>query len=629
MFDLCAITGKACETPAPLNHRNYSKECRRSDVRVWIQGDGPVDRLVFDDPEVTLVCCADLFGSESSTNVAAYLAKFYREKGDGFVSELRGTFAIILYDHNCHTLKAWTDHFGAERLVFAESEGSLAIGTNIRSVLTLLGKRPIVSPAAIQEYLQYTCIPTPKTIYQGISKLPPGHQLISRPATRTRPYWDLAYREDHDPRRSESVWANETRDAVRSAVALSLTDLREPDMPGCFLSGGMDSSSVAGLVAQVIAQPPRTFSIGFDDPRYNEIYYARIVARHFSADHHEYFVKPQDIPLLALRAAQVYDEPFGNSSIVPTYHCARLAAEHGVTHLLAGDGGDELFGGNARYAGDRVFQRYGRIPRWMREWVVEPAVSRAARWTNLRFFNLAASYVRRSKVPVPDRYFSYSLIGSAPRRELFTSDFLTAVCDHDSIATARTHFYRAPAQSELNRWLYLDLKITIADNDLRKVMVMSRLAGVTPRFPLLNPTLAEFTGRIPVDLKVCGSQLRRLFKKAMADLLPAEIITKTKHGFGLPYSVWLADSRPLREFTFDVLGTARCRQRGYFRPGLLEWIWSQYESVHRRYYGEILWLLLMLELWHVMHEETLNGFGKPSQAGRATWPTQVAASQLT
>ena len=635
-FTLCAITGPRSEAPVSWNHPKYFRECRRHNVRMWIDGNGPVECLVFDDPELTLVCCGDLFGLEPSANIAAYLARSYREKGDGFVAGLRGTFAIVLYDHSCHTLKAWVDHFGAERLVFTEAEGSLAIGTNIRSVLTISGKRPIIRPAAIQEYLQYTCIPTPNTIYQGVFKVPPGHVLTSRPATTTRPYWDMAYCEEDAPRQSESVWARETRGALRSAVASSVVNLNPPSMAGCFLSGGTDSSSVAGLVAQVTAQPPRTFSIGFDDPRYNEVHYARIAARHFSADHHEYFVKPHDIPSLALKAAQVYDEPFGNSSIIPTYHCARLAAEHGVTHLLAGDGGDELFGGNARYAEDRVFQRYSRSPRWMREWFVEPTVSRAARWTNLRLFSLAASYVRRSSLPLPDRYFSYSVMSSVPRHELFANEFLAAVCNDDSLAPARTHFYGVRTPSNLNRWLYLDLKVTIGDNDLRKVMVMSRLAGVTPRFPLLNPTLAEFTGRIPPDLKVRGSRLRHLFKKAMADLLPADIITKTKHGFGLPYGVWLADSKPLREFTFDVLGAARCRQRGYFRLELLDRMWSQYESVHRSYYGEILWLLLMLELWHVEHadagfsqEGTLNGhFGTPSLSDRGAWQMPVTMSQL-
>ena len=557
----------------------------------------------WDDPDLTLIFRGDLLESGSWPNIAVHLAELYRAQKDRFVSGLRGSFAIIVYDHNDHALKAWIDHFGIERLVFAQHGESVAVGTNIRSVCQIYQGPPIISPAAIHEYLQYTCVPSPKTIYQNISKVPPGHQLISRPAVMTRPYWDMVYNERDDSHRSEGVWAQETRNGVRSAVALNLKYSAEPFKPGCFLSGGTDSSTVAGFVGSLTERPPRTFSIGFDDARYNEIEYARIAAKHFVAEHHEYFVKPDDIPTLVQKAVQVYDEPFGNSSIVPTYYCARLAAEHGITHLLAGDGGDELFGGNARYTADRVFQRYGFIPPRMRRLFLEPVVSCTAQLTNLRGVNLAAKYVRRSNLPVPDRYFSYSWIYEVSPNQLFTPDFIAAIHGHDSMETAQNHFYSAPADNDLNRWLYLDLKITIADNDLRKVTEMSRLAGVTPRFPFLDPTLAEFTGKIPYKLKVRGSQLRYLFKKAMQGLLPPEILRKTKHGFGLPYAVWLGDSKPLRDFTFDVLRSARCRQRGYFRSGLVDTIWSQYQSESRAYYGEILWMLLMLELWHVMHAE--------------------------
>jgi asparagine synthase (glutamine-hydrolysing) len=562
-----------------------------------IVGNEPVDSLFSDDPEVTLICRADLLLPERVPNIAAQLVRLYRESGDRFVASLRGTFAIILYDHIHRTLKAWTDHFGADRLVFAESGNSLIVSTNIGWAAKMYARRPDIDAAAIQEYLQYTCIPTPKTIFQGIAKLAAGHQLTSRPAVSARPYWQMAY-EEHSREKSLTT---ATQDAIGSAVKVSLKNLDASQKAGCFLSGGTDSSSVAGLVGRATAQPPRTFSIGFDDPRYNEIEYARIAAKHFSADHHEYFVKPEDIPALVQKAVHAYDEPFGNSSIVPTYYCARLAAEHGVTHLLAGDGGDELFGGNSRYADDRVFQEYSRIPKILRDWVIQPGVSRVAHWTNLRFFNSAASYIRRSNIPAPDRYFSYSLVQSVPGSEVFTGDFLAAIREHDPTATARNHFHAARAANDLNRWLYLDLQITIADNDLRKVMTMSRLAGVTPRFPFLNPELAEFTGTIPAELKVRGTQLRYLFKKSMADLLPQEIIKKKKHGFGLPYSVWLADSKVLRDFTFDALNSSRCQQRGYFSAGLFDWLWSQYQTVHRGYYGEILWTLLMLELWHVTH----------------------------
>ena len=171
--------------------------------------------------------------------------------------------------------------------------------------------------------------------------------------------------------------------------------------------------------------------------------------------------------------------------------------------------------------------------------------------------------------------------------------------DNDPLAPARRHYFDAVAESELNRWLYLDLKITITDNDLRKVTTMCRLAEVQPRYPLLDWPLAAFAATIPAYLKVRGSRLRYMFKKAMRDVLPPEIICKTKHGFGLPYSVWVGENQSLRDFTFDVLGSQQCRQRGYFRHDLLEWVWSQYESVHKGFYGDVLWVFMMLELWHL------------------------------
>jgi asparagine synthase (glutamine-hydrolysing) len=612
MLDLFAIVGPAAAGPIRTTRRSHVRQTQLGQVYLSVEGDTFIDPLFFEDSQVTLVCRTDLLSSTPVANTAAHLVRLYREQGDSFASGLRGSFAIILYDHKQRMLKAWADHFGAERLVFAEFDNSLAVSTHIGLVANALPRHPEPSPAAIQEYLQYTCIPGPRTIYPGIVKLPAGHQLVSSPRVSTRPYWDLRYEES-----SGGNFETDLRDGLRSAVSLNLSNLKETEAAGCFLSGGTDSSSVSGFVGRVTGQPPRTFSIGFDDPRYNEIEYARIAAKHFQADHHEYFVKPEDIPTLAQKAVQVYDEPFGNSSIVPTYYCARLAAEHGVSHLLAGDGGDELFGGNSRYADDRVFQRYSQIPAVVRRWMIEPAVKSAA-GAGFRFFKTASSYVRRSNIPAPDRYFSYSIIQSLPATELFTPDFAAAVRDADPTVTARNHFQKAPARQSLNRWLYMDMKITIADNDLRKVMAMSRLAGVTPRFPFLNPELAELSGRIPVDMKVRGTQLRYLFKKAMAEVLPPEILTKKKHGFGLPYSVWLGDSKPLRDFTFDALRSQRSSQRGYFRPGLIDSLWSQYQSVHRGYYGEILWTLLMLELWHVAHVDT-----KPATDDRAVAVAQT------
>jgi asparagine synthase (glutamine-hydrolysing) len=625
MIELCAVAYS--DVGAAIRHQRHSakwstllgkrtkyySECGRAismglSMSLW--GDEPTNQFVYDSPEVGLICRTDLLirdlpaRAEYTTYPARFLAGLYERQGDSFVTGLKGTFAIIVYDKKLRALKAWTDQFGAGRLVFTSPHGFVAVATDLQLLLPLFPERPAIDPTAVQQYVQYTCIPAPKTIFAGISRLEPGHQLISRPAVSTRSYWDMSYVEKEGP--SEEIWARDTADALHSAVSSSLEGV-DPSRLGCFLSGGTDSSSIVGLASRIIKEPVRTFSIGFDDPRYNEMHYARIAATHNQSKHYEYFVTPNDILALIQAAVPAYDEPFGNSSIIPTYYCARLAADNGVSHLLAGDGGDELFGGNSRYADDRVFQHYALAPGWMRRLLIEPTVAAGNSWTGLRFFDLAARYIRRSKIDVPDRLFSYSLLSSEPNELLFTADFLAALNGHHPLEPARRHFASAPATSDLNRWLYLDLKITIGDNDLRKVVVMSQLAGVTTRYPMLDPRLAEFTGMIPAHLKLRKSKLRYLFKKAMAGVLPPAVIAKKKHGFGLPYCVWVGERGPLRDFTFDVLGASRCRQRGYFREDLFEWLWSGYESVHQRFYGDLLWILLMLELWHLHQDDAATG----------------------
>jgi asparagine synthase (glutamine-hydrolysing) len=598
MIELHAVHYFDTQTPAQgrTSQLKYCKAWTRGGLAMRVEGDHLVDSFVFDSPELSLICRADLLNREQKTS-AAQIAALYLRQGDDFAVTLRGTFAVILFDHRTRKLKAWTDHFGSERLVYTESPELTAVSTDLGSLLALQTPQPDLNLIAIQEYLQYSCIPTPQTIYKGYFRVPPGHQWIGGSQPVTRSYWDMTFEENSAGSKSEESWAAETRNAIQSAVALNIKGVDEPSTLGCFLSGGTDSSSIAGLVGQLTGKRPRTFSIGFDDPRYNEMQYARIAATRYNADHHEYFVKPADILSLLNRAADAYDEPFGNSSIIPTYFCARLAAENGITHMLAGDGGDELFGGNSRYTSDRLFQRYHSLPLWLRRGIVEPAIRKGLAP------GLAAKYVKRSSIGLPDRLLSYSLLASVPSSDLFSNEFLQTIGDHHFNSPARRHYSEAPSKDELNRWLYLDLKITITDNDLRKVTPMTQLAGVTVRYPLLDPTLAEFTGTMPPKLKVKKSQLRYLFKKAMSEVLPPEILTKKKHGFGLPYAVWVGEDKPLRDFTFDVLGSPRCRQRGYFRRDLLEWIWSKYETEHRGYYGEILWVFLMLELWHVVHRD--------------------------
>jgi asparagine synthase (glutamine-hydrolysing) len=293
-----------------------------------------------------------------------------------------------------------------------------------------------------------------------------------------------------------------------------------------------------------------------------------------------------------------FDEPYGNASAIPTHLCARLAREHGVDVLYAGDGGDELFGGNERYASQRVFEYYNRIPRWIGRGVIEPTVTALADRTRLGLFIKGKKYIRRATLPAGKRITSYDFQrdpdGAIPDGRLPGG----GGSEYDpGEATERLHA-EAPAKSELDRQLYLDLHLTISDNDLFKVTRMTEAAGVTARFPFLDYRLAEFAMTVPASIKMRGRKLRTFFKGAYADLLPEEVRTKSKHGFGLPIAQWLQSDPALRDLLHDLVLGPRALSRGYFRKDALEELIQLHRSDPTSFFGTALWNLMLLELWH-------------------------------
>jgi asparagine synthase (glutamine-hydrolysing) len=338
-----------------------------------------------------------------------------------------------------------------------------------------------------------------------------------------------------------------------------------------------------------------TFSIGFEEARFNELEYARISARAFQTSHHEYLVNAHDCAEAIPDMVRYFDEPFGNSSAIPTYFCARLAAQNGVKTLLAGDGGDELFGGNSRYLTDKVFAAYERIPSLMRRGVLEPLL----RSIPIRkgVVAKARSYVRRANLPQPERFFSYNLLLDNPIEVIFEPDFVRSLNGHSVLDRPNLYYQQGPAEQHLDRLLYIDMKITLADNDLLKVTRMCELAGIRPRFPFLDRAVADCAGEIPAVLKVKGSQKRYLFKRAFRNLLPTEVIHKKKQGFGIPVSVWMKTDRRLQELTRDVLLSPRTYQRGYIRRAFVEDLLRHHATDSTAFYGDMLWTFLALELW--------------------------------
>ena len=454
----------------------------------------------------------------------------------------------------------------------------------------LVDDRAAIDRQAIVDYLYFHMIPAPRTIWRGVFRLPGGHYALADgdDVTVAR-WWKPRFIEDATV--PLEVLATEFRDAMRSAVAKQI----DGNKVGCFLSGGTDSSSVAGLVGEITGKPARTYSIGFSATGYDEMEYARIAAHHFRCDHHELYVTAHDVVDAIPRVAAHYDQPFGNSSVVPAYYCAKLARDTGVDVMLAGDGGDELFGGNSRYARQRIFDAYRHVPPFLRRRVLEPALLGMPGVRRLPGVRKAASYVEQARVPMPDRMQMGNLAMHVGFAELLAPEFLAGLDTGEPGRQQRAVYGEIPSGSLINRMLAYDWRFTLADNDLPKVIGATAVAGVDVRFPFLDDPVVDLSLRLPPDYKLRGLELRWFFKRASRGFLPDAILRKKKHGFGLPFGVWLTGHAPLQELAFESVRALG--RRGIVRPDFVERLLGRYVHEHPAYYGELVFIFTMLEQW--------------------------------
>lgn len=535
-------------------------------------------------------------GASGEALAAAVLDRFVRE-GQEALNRLRGDFAIAIWDGRDGSLYLACDPFRIQPLFYYVDAQKLVFGSRIRMVTH--HPRPMrleIDPDSLVDVLTGSVIPTPYTVYREVKKLPPATVLIYRSGAVTlRPYWSMRF--EPDGRSGARSLAKTLRERLSDAVACRLRTDTNGTGFGAFLSGGVDSTTVTGLLTQISARPVQTFSIGFGEPRFNEMEYARIAAKAFGATHHEYFVQPSDVQTAIPTLLDAYDEPFANASAIPTYYCAKLAREHGVDVLYAGDGGDELFAGNERYAFQRLLDYYHQVPAWIRDPVLVPALSALAR-TRISVFVQGMKYVQRARVPYPDRLFSYSLFAVMPKDEVLAREILPTLSSERSLDGTLARLYReANATTPLDRQLYVDLMFAICDNDLFKVTRATEAASVTVRYPFLDQRLVAFAGTVPASLKMRGTQLRSFFKNAYADFLPPATISKTKHGFGLPIPVWLRTEPALNGMMRDLLLGDRSAIAPYFTRNAIQTLVDRHAVDTTSYYGTFLWNLMILELW--------------------------------
>jgi asparagine synthase (glutamine-hydrolysing) len=522
------------------------------------------------------------FRTNSDTEVIAH---GYEQWGERCVDRFRGMFAFAVWDATARRLLLARDRLGVKPLYYAAVPGGIVFGSEIKSLLEDPEVPREWRADAIDAYLTLLYIPAPDTIYRGIHKLPPAHVLVAERGTvRTSRYWDLEFTGDGDPRREEDYLA-ELDAHLRDAVRLRLVS----DVPlGAFLSGGIDSSTVVAYMVEASQTPPVTIAVGFDHQGFDEVRHAETVARHLGCEFHALTADPQVADLLP-KLAWHFDEPFADSSAVPTYYVSK-AARQLVTVALSGDGGDELWAGYARH----------RVEQWeQRARTALGPATRAAGWLGQALpLSVKGARSLRHLASEPDQAYAfkhaYGMFEPDAKGRLYSGDFRRAVNGHDAFASFRDAYQACRSSDPLDRSMYVDARTYMIDDVLTKVDRMSMAVSLEAREPLLDHKLLEFAARVPASLKLKDGRSKYLLRRVLEKRVPRSIIERKKNGFAAPIGEWLRG--PLAPMTNELLLDGRLRHRGIFNHAEVTRLWQEHRSGQGDHRHR-LWQLIMLELW--------------------------------
>ena len=550
---------------------------RNEDGSVWVVFNGEIYN--YRELRAELEGLGHAFYTDTDTETIVHA---YEEWGERCFAHLRGMFGIALWNRRTRTLLLARDRMGIKPLHYAERSGSLFFASEIKSILAA-GVAPALDAPALGHYLSFLYTPPDRSIFSGIVKLPPGHLLRWQDGRASvERYWQIPPAEpftgtfEDAAERLTAVLG----DAVRSHLV--------SDVPlGALLSGGVDSSLVVGLMARASARPIKTFSIGFDEPEFDELEGARAVARHFATDHHEMVVRPDALSIVH-DLVQHFDEPFGDSSAIPTWYVSQMARRH-VTVVLSGDGGDELFGG---------YDRYLPHPRVASFDAIAGAAGRraaGAAWPLLPHGFRGKNFLRHVAQNARGRYVeSVSFFRPDEMDALLTADLRRAIADGDTYDPA-ARFDRFAALPWPSQMMRFDIETYLPEDILTKVDRMSMAHSIESRVPLLDHEVVSFAASLPSDMKIRDGERKRVLKRAAAAVLPADVLTRRKQGFGVPIGIWFRGR--LRDFVTETLQSAQARGRGYFQPRFVDRVVREHASGQRDHTLR-LWQLLMFELWH-------------------------------
>lgn len=557
--------------------------------------------ILNENEKILIICDGEIYNFEElkdmltnhrfkTTSSIEVILHLYEDYGVDCVKQLSGMFAFVLWDSEKKRLFVGRDRFGGKPLVYTRYKDTFLFASDLKSILEDKEIPREIDPIAIHHYLSYGYIPNPWTIFKGIKKLPPASILVLENGNeKIERYWMPVYKPKL--KISEEEMCSEIIRLLRESTRIKV----KSDLPlGAFLSGGIDSSTLVAMMAGLMTQPVKTFSINFEEGDFSEIKFARIIASYFGCDHHEFIVKPDAINILP-ELAWFYNEPFADSSAIPTYYVSKMAKDY-IKIALGGDGGDELFGGYERYIALRLSLFYDKIPGFMRDFVFGIFKNLPEKTSRNNLIRKAKRFLSAISEEPRRRYGRWmTMFKNDEKERLYSNEMKEIIQGIDSIEILLSLYNIAPCDSLLEATNFTDFASYLPDDGIVKVDIAASANSLATRSPFLDNKLAEFAFLLPFDMKVRGRKTKYILKKALSNILPKEILNRGKMGFGIPIAKWFRGE--LKDYAYDILLNDRAKKRGYFNMDEVKRILDEHTS-GKTNYGYPIWTLLFLEVWH-------------------------------
>jgi asparagine synthase (glutamine-hydrolysing) len=555
------------------------------DQSIWIVFNGEIYNFL--ELREKLIKKGHEFYTHSDTEVIVHL---YEDAGEDCVSQLRGMFAFAIWDEKQEKLFMARDRLGQKPLFYCVTGKFIIFASELKSILQDKENSAKIDLSAIHDYLTYGYIPAPKSIYEGIRKLEAASCLRWHKGKISNwRYWQLNFEGNYDLREEEII--ERLKDLIRESVKLRLIS----EVPlGAFLSGGLDSSAIVAYMSQLMNQPVKTFSIDFEDSTFSETKYARQVAKLFGTEHYEFTVKADVIDILP-KLMWHFDEPFADSSAIPTYYVSKMAKDY-VTVILSGDGGDEVFGGYQRYKSKHLVDYYLKTPAFLRQIVERFVAGKIPETTKRTDFGRRLRYFIAAANTTPElAHANWMHIFSDDMKAELYADGLVEHKHNSSLEFFLDTYKNSTSRDFINKMLYVDSMIYLPDDILVKVDRMNMAVSLEGRAPFLDHKLIEFMATVPAEFKVKGLTSKYILRKSLNGTLPRSILDRGKQGFGVPVGAWFRNE--LKDFAYDTILSQEAISRDYFNAEAIRGLLNQHTQGTRDW-GNQLWSLLCLEIWH-------------------------------